>query len=273
MNHDSVAAVERQTPYMLHLFSGPYVTRGRQRLDVPEGSKRLVAFVAIHETPVERRYAAGTLWPLGDDTRAAGNLRSAIWRLKSAGAAILISDKHTIRLRDDVAVDANILTAWARRLVRGDATSDDLDLLPSGAAVQDLRPGWYDDWATTERERTRQLLLHAVEALSRKLAAVGRCAEAIEAAMMVVHAEPLRETAQQVLMDALLAEGNWSEAQRCYEHYRVMLDRELGERSAVSLETHGGAAATREGSLLRLRSPAQAKTRYGKRRNGTLPLA
>jgi len=40
-------------PRVLHLFSGPYVTYGRRRVNVPEGSKRLLVFVALHRG---RRY-------------------------------------------------------------------------------------------------------------------------------------------------------------------------------------------------------------------------
>ena len=92
----------------------------------------------------------------------------------------------------------------------------------------DLLPGWYDDWALVERERVRQRLLHALEALSCQLARAGRCAEAVEAAMMAVTAEPLRESAQRVLIQAHLAEGNWVEGRRTFEAYRDVLDRELG---------------------------------------------
>jgi DNA-binding SARP family transcriptional activator len=42
-----------------------------------------------------------------------------------------------------------------------------------------------------------------------------------------VSAEPLRESAQRVLIDAHLAEGNWIEGRRAYESYRELLRREL----------------------------------------------
>ena len=54
-------------PQVLHLFAGPYVTVGSRRQEVPEGSKQLLAFVALRRRRVERRKAAGTLWPFGDD--------------------------------------------------------------------------------------------------------------------------------------------------------------------------------------------------------------
>jgi DNA-binding SARP family transcriptional activator len=215
-------------PQILHLFGGPFVTCGRRRLEVPEGSKRLLVFVALHRGRVERRYAAGTLWPTGDDCRAAGNLRSALWRLNGAGIQLLMADKHGLAMRDDVFVDVHVVSAWAARLIGNSASHHDLGIMPWGVDAIDLLPGWYDDWALVERERVRQRLLHALEALSRQLVRLRRCAEAVEAAMMAVSAEPLRESAQRTLIEAHLAEGNWVEGRRSFEAYRDVLDRELG---------------------------------------------
>jgi DNA-binding SARP family transcriptional activator len=226
--HTLVTGEASDAQQILHLFGGPFVTCGRRRLEVPEGSKRLLVFVALHRGRVERRYAAGALWPTGDDGRAAGNLRSALWRLNGAGICLLSADKHGLAMRDDVFVDVHVVSAWAARLIGGAASRDDLGIMPWGVDAIDLLPGWYDDWALVERERFRQRLLHALEALSRQLACLRRCAEAVEAAMMAVSAEPLRESAQRALIEAHLAEGNWVEGRRTFEAYRDILDRELG---------------------------------------------
>jgi len=213
---------------VVHLFGGPFVSYGRRQVNIPEGSKRLLVFVALHLCRVERRYVAGSLWPVGDDIRAAGNLRSALWRLNSAGIRVLQADKHGLALHEDVLVDLHIVGAWAARLIKGSASREDLATMPWGIDAIDLLPGWYDDWALVERERVRQRLLHALEALSCQLARAGRCAEAVEAAMMAVTAEPLRESAQRMLIQAHLAEGNWIEGRRTFEAYRDVLHRELG---------------------------------------------
>lgn len=219
--------LEDETP-VVHLFGGPFVSYGRLRVDIPEGSKRLLVFVALHRGRVERRYVAGSLWPVGDDVRAAGNLRSALWRLNGAGIRVLKADKHSLALHEDVLVDLHTVGAWATRLIKGSASREDLAIMPWGIDAIDLLPGWYDDWALLERERVRQRLLHALEALSSLLVRAGRCAEAVEAAMMAVTAEPLRESAQRTLIQAHLAEGNWVEGRRSFETYREVLNRELG---------------------------------------------
>jgi DNA-binding SARP family transcriptional activator len=167
------------------------------------------------------------LWPIGNDDRAAGNLRSALWRLNRAGIRLLSTDKHSLMMREDVLVDVRLVSSWAGRVLGGTATDEDLLLMPWGIDALDLLPGWYDDWVLVERERVRQRLLHALEAMSRQLTRLGRWAQAVEAAMMAVSAEPLRESAQRALIEAHLAEGNWIEGRRSFETYRDILDREL----------------------------------------------
>src|SRR6218665_2057091 len=116
---------------ILHLFGGPYITSAECRHDIPEGSKRLLAFVALRRKRIERRQAAGTLWPLGDDGRAAGNLRSALWRLRGAGVDVLVVDNHSIRLHDRVVVDVHQVEEWATRVINGSTSECDLAVSPS----------------------------------------------------------------------------------------------------------------------------------------------
>lgn len=219
----------------LHLFGGPRVVQAGRRLEVPEGSKRLLAFVALNGGRVERRQAAGILWPFGDDLRAAGNLRSALWRLKAAGIDVLDSDKCALAVREDTVVDIYVLCDWAERLIEGTATPEDLCALKWRADAVELLPGWYDDWVLIERERIRQRLLHALEALSRHLVRAGRYAEAVESAMVAVGVEPLRESGQRSLIEAHLAEGNLVEALRTYDAYRRLVLRELGVEPSPGL--------------------------------------
>jgi DNA-binding SARP family transcriptional activator len=220
---------------VVHLLGGPYVTQNGCRADVPEGSKRLLAFLALRRGRVERCYVAGTLWPYGDDHRAAGNLRSALWRLRGAGIDVLLADKRSIGLRPDVAVDLEEVADWATRLIAQRPLPDDLSLNWRLADALDLLPGCYDDWAIIERERMRQRMLHALEALSRAMTARGRFGEAVDAAMMAIGVEPLRESAQRALLQAHLAESNLVEARRYFLSYRNLVRRELGVEPSMEL--------------------------------------
>jgi DNA-binding SARP family transcriptional activator len=232
------AETECQGGSSIHLFGGPYVMIGDHKKQVPEGSKRLLAFVALRRGRVERRHAAGTLWPVGDDGRAAGNLRSALWRLRGADIEIMQCDKWSLRLADEVSVDVRQVAEWADRVIGGRSGEQDLAVSPARLDALDLLPGWYDDWAILERERLRQRVLHALEALSRHLVRLGRFADAVEAAIAAIAAEPLRESAQRALIEAHLGEGNWVEAHRGFVNYRDLLRRELGVSPSHELASY-----------------------------------
>jgi DNA-binding SARP family transcriptional activator len=216
------------SPTILCLLGGPFIVKNGQRLEIPEGSKRLLIFVALAGVRVNRRHAAGTLWPYGDDDRAAGNLRSALWRLRGAGIDILHSDKCGLYLRPDSEVDIAQLAAWATRVIEGTMDRSDLDFVDINLEAAHLLPGWYEDWVVFERDRLRQRLLHAMESLARRLIDCQHFAGAVEAAITAVSIDPLRESAQRVLMEAHLAEGNVVEARRVFAMYRDLVNDELG---------------------------------------------
>ncbi|MFG2502984.1 BTAD domain-containing putative transcriptional regulator [Streptomyces sp. NPDC048441] len=217
---------------VLHLLGEPFVSVGDRRLEVPRSGKRLLVYVALRHGRVERMSAAGSLWPVNDEARAGGNLRSALWRLRQMDVPLLDTDTYGLCLRAEVVLDVDAVGRWATRVIEGAASTAELRMVPRGLEALDLLPGWYEDWALIERERVRQRLLHALEAQSRQLAIRGLHAQSVEAAMVAVSAEPLRESAQRVLIEAHLAEGNWVEGRRSLEAYTRLLDRELGVRPA-----------------------------------------
>jgi DNA-binding SARP family transcriptional activator len=202
---------------------------------VPEGSKRLLVLLALHRRRVARRWAAGVLWPDGNDERAVGNLRSAIWRLRGAGLDVLDADKMCVKLADHVDVDVESVDAWAGRVLDGKADERDLCVHVGCVDALDLLPGWYDDWVVMSRERLRHRVLHALEALSRALSQRGRHNEAVDAAILAARLEPFRDSAQRVLIAAHLAEGNWMEAQRSCQVYVDSLQSDLGIEAPADL--------------------------------------
>lgn len=224
-----------QVDPIVHLFGGPYVTTGAHRREIPASSRRLLAFVALHRRPVERRHAAAVLWPAIPSARAGGNLRSALWRLRGAGIDAVTAGPTWLALAPRVAVDVHEVGEWAARLIDSCPVPGDLALSPSSTQALDLLPGCYDDWALIERERLRQRILRALEALSRYLVAAHRFGAAVDAAMIAVHAEPLRESAQRLLVEVHLAEGNVVEARRAYQAYARLLLCEIGVAPAPEL--------------------------------------
>jgi DNA-binding SARP family transcriptional activator len=104
-----------------------------------------------------------------------------------------------------------------------------------------------------ERERLRQLRLHALDALAESLIRQGKPALALEAAWASVRAEPLRESAHRAVVSAHLGEGNVSEAVRHYRAFRRLLHEELGvepsprfARMLPATDSHDDARMTRD---------------------------
>jgi DNA-binding SARP family transcriptional activator len=193
---------------------------------LPRGVQRLVALLGVSRQPT-RTAVAGLLWPDVPEVHAQGSLRSALWRLHKIAPGLIQACRDTLSLADGVQVDVRELSCWAQRVSDPVASVDDLAparLLLSG----ELLPGWYDDWVLLERERLRQLRMHALEAWADRLTAAGRFGDAVQAAHVAMQAEPLRESAHRTLIRVHLAEGNIIEAVHAYESFRAMLADELG---------------------------------------------
>ena len=212
----------------VRLLGGLSLHVGPRSVDVPPGSRRLLSYLALHPPGVDRRQAAGVLWPTVCDARAAGNLRSALWRLHQVGCALVGADASRLCLDEAVAVDVADLEAWAARVLAGRPSPADLAVDPGPVVEAELLPGWYDDWVLVVRDRLRLRLLHALEALGGQLADAGRPREALEAVLVAVLAEPLRESGQRALIEAHQAAGDWVAARRQFDAFRILLRREIG---------------------------------------------
>ena len=205
------------------------------------GSQRLLAFLALHDAPVPRSAAAGSLWPDASGEHASSSLRSALTRLGATTRDAVAVTDIDLRLADDVAVDIRRSQGFARRLLEPDVEPDvepavtELGAKAITALSRDLLPDWYDDWVVPEAEGWRQLRLHALEALSDKLTIVGRHAHAMGAALAAVRVEPLRESATAAVIRVHLAEGNQADALREFRRYRSLLQRELGVEPTTNL--------------------------------------
>lgn len=194
---------------------------------LPPVAQRLVAFLALQDRPVARRVVAGVLWGDRDESHAAANLRSALWR---ANAAV-----PTVCLRaSGLALDGSVEVLHREELSEVRRVLDDPGPLPRDVDVlvaplrADLLTGWYDEWTDGERERLRQLRLRLLDALAARLLDDGRFGDAIDVALTSMVGEPLRPVTNEVLVLAHLREGNRREATRHFERYDALMRRELG---------------------------------------------
>ncbi len=228
-----VSAARNRTRPRIVLLDGFQLVLGGAALPVPLGVQRLLALLALHPGAVLRSNVRGILWPDVTESAANGRLRTALWRAGRLHDGLVETSPTHLRLAGDTVVDTHETVALAHRLL---APADvDAGELIQEALAGELLPGWYDDWVLFERERLNQLMLHALEALAVRLLALGRYGSAADAAYAAIRVDPLRESAQQVLIRVHLAEGNVREAVRRYRAYAGLLQDELGIQPSAAL--------------------------------------
>jgi DNA-binding SARP family transcriptional activator len=210
----------------LGLLGGFELQRGGHVIDLPMRAKRLLAFLALRRRLLSRAHISQSLWLDATEENARVNLRSALCDIGPMKTSLIDMARGHLALGRHVRVDVHRSIDLAERLESdGDSADSDLD---EGVFRDDLLPDWYEDWIMTERETYRQVRLHALENLCHRLTSGRRFARAILAGLAAVAEEPLRESANLVLIRAYLAEGNLSEARRHYRWYRELHEAELG---------------------------------------------
>jgi DNA-binding SARP family transcriptional activator len=218
------------------LLMGGFRLRHRTRaVTLPAGGQRVVAFLAVGPGPLSRAFVAGTLWPDRSQSRAFANLRSTLWRIRREADGLIEADDHTVGLSPGLTCDVHAVTRSGHEVVRAGANGA-CDVAPDPRLFGlELLPGWYDEWAVGERERVRQLCLHALETLSASNTLRRRHPAAVQAALAAIRLDPLRESARWTLIRAHLAEGNHSQALREYRTYEQLLADELGLHPSLRL--------------------------------------
>jgi DNA-binding SARP family transcriptional activator len=211
----------------LVLLDGFELRRGGRVVPVPMTVQRVLAYLALHDRMLPRSQVAGTLWLDASEERATASLRSALWRLRRPGDALVEVSPSHLQLAAGVTVDYREAVGHARALLDEVGGGEALERNP-GYLSRELLPGWWEDWVLVERERFRQLRLHALEAGCRRLTRAGRFAQALE---------PLRESAHRLLIAAHLAEGNRAEALRQYRLYQRLLREELALDPSPQIQT------------------------------------
>ena len=216
----------------LNVLSGFELVHRGTAVPLPLSVQRIVALLALHGRPLQRVYVAGVLWINSSEARANASLRTTLWRTNSVAKSIVQARGQWIGLVPGVDTDLREATGCADRALRGDGAANELAIL---SRAGDVLPDWYEDWVVIERERFRQLRLHALERLCETLAAERRFAEATSAGLSAIAGEPLRESAHRALIAAYLAEGNAGEALRHYRLFARLLRRQLQLRPSPEM--------------------------------------
>lgn len=233
--HDHVLPPSGSSTVTLRLL-GRFEVTGVSATALGAAGQRLLALVAVNGGVLARWQAAQALYPTAADANAASNLRALLWRLHRHCPALLRTSGADLRLAPQVRVDYLIAVTTARRLLAPSATTTQPILDVAAQLREDLLPGWPEPWLVHERERFHQLRLHALEALCTQLSLASRHGDAVDAGLEAVRADPLRESARRVLIDAYLTEGNVSDALRQYQAFAAVLHAELGLQPTPALQ-------------------------------------
>lgn len=232
------AALAPDVQRRVELLKGFQLTVSGDPVGVPASAQRLIAYLALQERPLQRSYIAGVLWADASGAQSMGSLRSSLWRLHELGELIINAVGQCLQLSRKVEVDVRETTDSARRAQQTGAVgkSTEFGWIEQLITAGDLLPDWYEEWVVFERERVRQLRLHALDSLCGQLADIGRFELAVQAGLAAVRSEPLRETSHWSLMRAYLLEGNRSEAIRHFREYSRLIREELGLDPAISFD-------------------------------------
>jgi DNA-binding SARP family transcriptional activator len=199
--------------------------RGHQ-LRVPRSAERVLTYLALAGRPVARTRLTGVLWEDGSGQGAAKSLRTTLWRIRRAGADLVLARDDRLRLCPDVTVDVTDMTVLAKRLIH-QPDAEALTRLPLLVECAELLPDWDDEWVVADRERYRLLRLEALERAASALAERSCFGDALVAALAAAQADPLRESARRLVVQVRIAQGNAAEAIRSYREYQALLRREF----------------------------------------------
>jgi len=168
-------------------------------------------------------------------TNARSNLRHALWRIRKT----IESDHHAAPylLTDELAVSFNAgADFWLDTAIlthNGESLQDQLSAL--AVYRGELLPGFYDDWATLERERLESVFQHKMQRLLDRLVEERRWPDVLEWSERWVALGHAPEPGYRALMLAHAELGNRARVAQVYQRCREALFNDLGvEPSATT---------------------------------------
>lgn len=193
------------------------------------------------------------LWPEADATAGRDNLNQSLYSLRRqfeppgvAKGTVLLSNHNHARLNSiAVSTDVDDFIETVRQAEQEPHSETRIALLTKAVEIYrgELLPGYYDDWVLIERERLSEKLVRVLSQLVEDLETSGDTDRALEFALTVVQAAPLREEAYQTLMRLYATRGLHGDAINQYQRLSVMLRREEGRRPSPATQTQAAQLA------------------------------
>jgi len=241
-------------PLRVRTLGGFAVWRGEEAIPPSAWTNRRAAtlFKCLLSAPgqrLPREEASEALWPEGEPTASAGNLRTTIHRLRQVldGAHAAVSH---LRLEGDMLVltpgdeggrppdegwlDATAFAAAARAALAGqDAGACRAALALYGGDYLPDDP--YADWAAPTRVALRRQYLDLLLHLAALCGACGELDEAEGCLRRMLATEPGHEDAAATLMGLLAAAGRRGDALRVYQALATALEDDLAVTPAAEV--------------------------------------
>ncbi|MBB5132270.1 DNA-binding SARP family transcriptional activator [Thermocatellispora tengchongensis] len=200
-------------------------------------AQRLLTVLVCLGRHAPRSTVANTLWPDNLSTRAHANLRTILYRLQRVCPGLVLSTTRDLWLSPELHVDVEHSRAMAIELLntRPGAEPALLERVHWTDFAEDMLPEWDTSWLADHQFCYQRLRLDALERLSDLLVQEQMYGAAVQAALMVVQTDPLRDTAHEALIRAYVAQGNRNDAISHYRAYRRQLRDELGLEPAMAV--------------------------------------
>jgi DNA-binding SARP family transcriptional activator/predicted ATPase len=211
----------------------------------------LLSYLAVTRSRHHRETLATLLWPESGPDAAYSALRNVLWILRQTPLAHLLrADRSTVELVEDESLCVDVhrfrdLTAGCPTGVHPgtEACSDCIPALREAISFAEApfmegfmvsNADGFDDWQFGEREALQRELTETLDRVTAFYTEAEDWPVVATYARRWLQADRLNEACYRRLMRALAAMGRRSEALRCYEDCRRVLDEELGLASEAA---------------------------------------
>ncbi|GGM35371.1 hypothetical protein GCM10011608_20020 [Micromonospora sonchi] len=221
-------------PRLLRLLPVFSCTHNGVRRMVAPLPERVLSYLAVAYPTWVSRDAVIEACQLDGTGDPRARLRQVCWLLRSRlGFDPIVGDRQRIGISPTCRVDLHAAQEWCQLLLEQGFAKAVVRAVPNWLASALSHPlladwSWDDAWLQPVQARWDVLRRETLDQLSGSLLAAGHHQQALICAHALIQQDPLRETAWEVLIEALIHSGQRAEARAQFDRLTSMLSAELG---------------------------------------------